>query len=158
MLGRRACGSSWAGTTRATAQARASQLGIDEVRAEVLQERQARRVEELQKQGRRVALEGRRQDAPALAQATVASRWVMAPMFAMASAAHARPSDLRGNRQRRAAFARDARNTAELFLAVRYNAIGVPARRLYSILHRLVISPIWPAPPDLSSLSVIPTA
>jgi Cu+-exporting ATPase len=68
------------GDNVATAQAVAAKLGIDEVIADVLPERKAQVVKELQAGGHVVATAGDGiNDAPALAQAASGSRWAPAP-------------------------------------------------------------------------------
>jgi Cu+-exporting ATPase len=151
------------GDNRATAQAVASQLGIEEVRAEVLPAEKQRVIEEFQKQGSRVAMAGDGiNDAPALAQATVGIAMGTGTDVAMESAGITLVrGDLRGIvRARRLSRATLANIKQNLFLAFVYNAIGVPvaAGVLYPFVGWL-ISPIWAsAAMTLSSLSVITNA
>jgi Cu+-exporting ATPase len=151
------------GDNRATAQAIASQLGIEDVRAEVLPGDKRTVVEELQKQGHLVAMAGDGvNDAPALAQATVGIAMGTGADIAMESAGITLVrGDLRGIvRARRLSRATLANIRQNLFLAFVYNAIGVPlaAGILYPFVGWL-ISPIWAsAAMTLSSLSVITNA
>jgi P-type Cu+ transporter len=151
------------GDNRATAQAIASQLGIDDVRAEVLPGEKRAIVEEFQKQGHLVAMAGDGvNDAPALAQATVGIAMGTGADVAMESAGITLVrGDLRGIvRARRLSRATLANIRQNLFLAFVYNAIGVPvaAGILYPFAGWL-ITPIWAsAAMTLSSLSVITNA
>ncbi|HET9833828.1 MAG TPA: HAD-IC family P-type ATPase, partial [Vicinamibacterales bacterium] len=151
------------GDSRATAQAIASQLGIDDVRAEVLPADKRNIIAELQRAGHLVAMAGDGvNDAPALAQATVGIAMGTGVDIAMESAGVTLVrGDLRGIvRARRLSRATLANIRQNLFLAFIYNAIGVPlaAGILYPFVGFL-ISPIWAsAAMTLSSVSVIANA
>jgi len=151
------------GDNRATAQAIASQLGIDDVRAEVLPGDKRNVVSELQRAGHLVAMAGDGvNDAPALAQATVGIAIGSGADVAMESAGITLVrGDLRGIVRARRLSRATLRNIRQnLFLAFVYNAIGVPlaAGALYPVAGWL-ISPIWAsAAMTLSSLSVITNA
>jgi len=151
------------GDNRATAQAIAAELGIEDVRAEVLPADKLKVVEEFQRQGHRVAMAGDGvNDAPALARATVGIAMGTGADVAMESAGITLVrGDLRGIvRARRLSRATLANIRQNLFLAFVYNAIGVPiaAGVLYPFSGWL-ISPIWAsAAMTLSSLSVITNA
>ena len=151
------------GDNRATAQAIASQLGIDDVRAEVLPGDKRNVVAEFQRQGHVVAMAGDGvNDAPALAQATVGIAMGTGADVAMESAGITLVrGDLRGIVRARRLSRATLRNIRQnLFLAFVYNAIGVPvaAGVLYPVVGWL-ISPIWAsAAMTLSSVSVITNA
>jgi Cu+-exporting ATPase len=151
------------GDHRATAEAVAAELGIDDVRAEVLPEDKRAVVAELQRQGRRVAMAGDGiNDAPALAQATVGIAMGTGTDVAMESAGITLVrGDLRGIARARRLSTATLRNIRQnLFLAFVYNTLGVPvaAGVLYPFAG-LLISPIWAsAAMTLSSLSVIGNA
>jgi Cu+-exporting ATPase len=151
------------GDNRATAEAIASQLGIDDVRAEVLPGDKRNVVAELQRQGHLVAMAGDGvNDAPALAQATVGIAMGTGTDVAMESAGITLVrGDLRSIVRARRLSRATLRNIRQnLFLAFVYNAIGVPvaAGVLYPIVG-LLISPIWAsAAMTLSSVSVITNA
>ncbi len=151
------------GDNRETANAIASQLGISDVRAEVLPADKRNVVAEFQKQGHLVAMAGDGvNDAPALAQATVGIAMGTGADVAMESAGITLVrGDLRGIvRARRLSRATLGNIKQNLFLAFVYNAIGVPlaAGILFPITGWL-ISPIWAsAAMTLSSLSVITNA
>jgi Cu+-exporting ATPase len=151
------------GDNRATAEAIASQLGIEDVRAEVLPADKRNVIAELQRRGHVVAMAGDGvNDAPALAQATVGIAMGTGADVAMESAGITLVrGDLRGIvRARRLSRATLGNIRQNLFLAFVYNAIGVPlaAGVLYPIVGWL-ISPIWAsAAMTLSSVSVIANA
>jgi P-type Cu+ transporter len=151
------------GDNRATAEAVARRLRIDEVRAEVLPAQKREIVQELQQQGRRVAMAGDGiNDAPALAEATVGIAMGTGTDVAMESAGVTLiKGDLRGLVRVRRLSRATMRNVRQnLFLAFVYNALGVPvaAGALYSVMG-LLISPIWAsAAMTLSSVSVIANA
>jgi Cu+-exporting ATPase len=151
------------GDNRATAVAIGSQLGIDDVRAQVLPGDKRDIVAELQRQGHLVAMAGDGvNDAPALAQATVGIAMGTGADVAMESAGITlvRP-DLRAIVRARRLSRATLRNIRQnLFLAFVYNTLGVPlaAGVLYPFAGWL-ISPIWAsAAMTLSSLSVITNA
>jgi len=151
------------GDNRVTAAAIASQLGIDDVRSEVLPNEKRDVVAELQRNGELVAMAGDGiNDAPALAQATVGIAMGTGTDVAMESAGITLvKGDLRGIVRARRLSRATLRNIRQnLFLAFIYNTVGVPiaAGVLYPFAG-LLISPIWAsAAMTLSSLSVIGNA
>jgi Cu+-exporting ATPase len=151
------------GDNRATAQAVAGQLGIDDVRAEVLPTDKREVVRELQQQGRVVAMAGDGiNDAPALAEATVGIAMGTGTDVAIESAGVTlMRSDLSGVVRARRLSRATLRNIKQnLFLAFVYNTIGVPiaAGVLYPFAG-ILISPIWAsAAMTFSSVSVIVNA
>ncbi|WP_425617709.1 heavy metal translocating P-type ATPase [Anatilimnocola sp. NA78] len=141
------------GDSRATADAVARQLGIDEVIAEVLPEQKGEVVAKLQREGRCVAMAGDGiNDAPALAQADVGIAMGTGTDIAMESAAITLvKGDLRGIvRARRLSKATSAGIRQNLFLAFVYNALSVPLAAF-----GLVTPMIASAAMSLSSVSVI---
>jgi Cu+-exporting ATPase len=151
------------GDTRATAEAIARRLGIDEVFAEVLPEGKREVIVRLQQDGHLVAMAGDGiNDAPALAQADVGIAMGTGTDVAIESAGITLvKGDLRGIVRARRLSRATLRNIRQnLFLAFVYNTVGVPvaAGALYP-LFGLLISPIWAsAAMTLSSLSVIANA
>jgi Cu+-exporting ATPase len=151
------------GDHRATAQAIASQLGIDDVRADVLPGAKRDIVADFQRRGHQVAMAGDGiNDAPALAQASVGIAMGTGTDVAMESAGITLiRGDLRGIVRARRLSRATLRNIRQnLFLAFVYNALGVPlaAGVLYPFVGWLV-SPIWAsAAMTLSSVSVIGNA
>jgi len=151
------------GDSRATADAVARRVGVDEVIAEVLPEQKAKAVRRLQGEGRIVAMAGDGvNDAPALALAHVGIALGTGTDVAIESAAVTLVrGDLRGiARARRLSRAAMANIRQNLFLAFVYNALTVPvaAGALYPFLG-VLISPIWAsAAMTLSSLSVVGNA
>ena len=151
------------GDNRATAEAIARQLGIADVRAEVLPADKRNVVTSLEQAGRRVAMAGDGiNDAPALAEATVGIAMGTGTDVAMESAGITLvKSDLRGIVRARRLSRATLRNIRQnLFLAFVYNVLGVPiaAGILYPFVG-VLISPIWAsAAMTLSSLSVIANA
>lgn len=148
------------GDSRVTAQAIASQLGIDELEAEVLPERKSEVVRQLQAQGRKVAMAGDGvNDAPALAQAQVGIAMGTGTDVAMESAGVTLvKGDLigivRACRLSRATMRNIRQN---LFFAFIYNALGVPvaAGILYPFFGLLLSPVVASAAMALSSVSVI---
>lgn len=151
------------GDSKATAQAIAAQLGIDDIEAEVLPERKSEVVRELQAKGRKVAMAGDGvNDAPALAQAQVGIAMGTGTDVAMESAGITLvKGDLIGIvRVRRLSRATMSNIRQNLFFAFVYNALGVPvaAGILYPFFGLLLSPVIASAAMALSSVSVIANA
>lgn len=141
------------GDSRATAEAVARKLGIDEVIAEVLPEQKGEVVARLQREGRHVAMAGDGiNDAPALAQADVGIAMGTGTDVAIESAAVTLvKGDLRGIvRAKRLSRAISAGIRQNLFLAFVYNALSVPLAAF-----GLVTPMLASAAMSLSSVSVI---
>ncbi|MEP7304267.1 MAG: heavy metal translocating P-type ATPase [Acidobacteriota bacterium] len=151
------------GDSRATANAIAKRLQLDEVHAEVLPAEKRAVVQALQAAGRVVAMAGDGiNDAPALAEAAVGIAMGTGADVAIESAGITLLSgDLRGIVRARRLSRATMRNIRQnLFLAFVYNAVGVPvaAGVLYPFTG-VLISPIWAsAAMTLSSVSVIANA
>jgi Cu+-exporting ATPase len=151
------------GDSRATADAVAKQLPIDEVIAEVRPADKAAAIERLQKQGRRVAMAGDGiNDAPALARADVGIAMGTGTDIAMESAQVTLvKGDLNGIVRARALSRATVRNIHQnLAFAFGYNAIGIPiaAGVLYPILGVLLSPALAALAMSLSSVSVIANA
>ena len=151
------------GDNATTAQAVARRLGLDDVRADVLPAQKREVIQQLQREGRRVAMAGDGiNDAPALAEASVGIAMGTGTDVAMESAGVTLvKGDLRGiARARRLSRATMKNVRQNLFLAFVYNIVGVPvaAGVLYPLMD-VLISPIWAsAAMTLSSVSVIGNA
>jgi Cu+-exporting ATPase len=151
------------GDSRATAEAVARELGIDEVVAEVLPADKAAAVRRLQGEGRVVAMAGDGvNDAPALAQADVGIAMGTGTDVAIETAGVTLVrGDLRGiARARRLSKATMAGIRQNLFLAFAYNAVSIPvaAGVLYPVAG-ILIGPMWASiAMSLSSVSVIANA
>lgn len=148
------------GDSKATAQAIANQLGIDELEAEVSPDRKNEVIRQLQQQGRKVAMAGDGvNDAPALAQAQVGIAMGTGTDVAMESAGVTLvKGDLIGIvRARRLSHATMRNIRQNLFFAFIYNALGVPvaAGILYPFFGLLLSPVIASAAMALSSVSVI---
>ncbi len=151
------------GDNRATAEAVAQRLGIDEVHAGVLPQQKAEEVKRLQAEGRIVAMAGDGvNDAPALAAAQVGIAMATGTDIAMESAGltliH---GDLRGIVRARRLSKAVMRNIRQnLFFAFFYNALGVPlaAGVLYPFFGLLLSPMIASAAMTFSSVSVISNA
>jgi Cu+-exporting ATPase len=148
------------GDSRATAQAVARKLGIEEFEAEVLPEKKSEIVKRLQQQGRIVAMAGDGiNDAPALAQAHVGIAMGTGTDVAIESGGVTLvKGDLRGIVRARRLSGATMRNIRQnLFFAFIYNSLGVPiaAGVLYPFFG-LLLSPIFAAAAmSFSSISVI---
>jgi P-type Cu2+ transporter len=151
------------GDNAATASAVARQVGIEDVKADVLPEDKYRQVQALQRAGRIVAMAGDGvNDAPALAQANVGIAMGTGTDIAMNSARIVLvKGDLTGIARARILSQKTMRNIRQnLFFAFAYNFIGVPvaAGVLYPAFG-IVLSPmIASAAMALSSVSVITNA
>jgi Cu+-exporting ATPase len=151
------------GDSKATAQAIAQQLGIDDYEGEVLPERKSERVRELQAQGRTIAMAGDGvNDAPALAQAQVGIAMGTGTDVAMESAGITLlKGDLLGIVRARHLSRATMRNIRQnLFFAFIYNGLGIPlaAGVLYPFFGILLSPIIASAAMALSSVSVIVNA
>ncbi|MGP1283294.1 MAG: copper-transporting P-type ATPase [Parasphingopyxis sp.] len=151
------------GDAEGTAHAVASQVGIDEVRANVSPEDKNRTVGELRAEGRIVAMAGDGiNDAPALAAADIGVAMGTGTDVAMESAGITLvKGDLAGIAKARRLSAMTMRNIRQnLFFAFIYNGLGVPiaAGVLYPVSGLLLSPMIAAAAMSLSSLSVIGNA
>ena len=151
------------GDSQATAEAVAQELGIDEVRAEVLPSQKGEVIKQLQAAGRIVAMAGDGvNDAPALAQAQVGIAMGTGTDIAMESAGVTLvKGDLRGIVKARQLSQATMRNIRQnLFFAFFYNLLGVPlaAGILYPFFGILLSPMIASAAMTFSSVSVISNA
>ncbi|HXG82053.1 MAG TPA: heavy metal translocating P-type ATPase [Sphingomicrobium sp.] len=148
------------GDNRRTAEAVARQVGVEEVMAEVLPDQKQAKVEELRRQGRRVAMAGDGiNDAPALAAADVGIAMGTGTDVAMESA-HVTlvKGDLTGIVRARRLSRATMRNIREnLFFSFVFNAAGVPiaAGVLYPWFGILLSPIIAGAAMAFSSVAVI---
>jgi len=151
------------GDSPTTARTVADKLGIDEVIAGVLPDQKAEKVEQLQREGRIVAMAGDGiNDAPALAQAQAGIAMGTGTDVAMESAGVTLvKGDLRGIARARRLSRCTMRNIKQnLFFAAVYNAVGVPiaAGVLYPHFGLLLSPIIAAAAMSFSSLSIIGNA
>jgi len=151
------------GDGRATADAVARKLKIDEVHAGILPEQKGEIIKRLQAAGRVVAMAGDGvNDAPALTQANVGIAMATGTDIAMESAGITLlKGDLRGIARARTLSRATMRNIRQnLFFAFVYNLIGVPiaAGVLYPFFGLLLSPIIASAAMTFSSVSVISNA
>ncbi len=151
------------GDSKATAEAVAAKLNIDQVQAEVLPDQKAEVVKRLQSEGRTVAMAGDGiNDAPALAQAHVGIAMGTGTDVAMESAGVTLiKGDLRGIVRARRLSRATMRNIRQnLVFAFMYNTAGVPvaAGVLYPAFGILLSPIIAAAAMSFSSVSVITNA
>ncbi|MCC4253318.1 MAG: heavy metal translocating P-type ATPase [Pseudomonadota bacterium] len=151
------------GDSRATAEAVAREMGIDEVHANVSPEDKHRRIEELKAEGRRVAMAGDGiNDAPALAAADVGIAMGTGTDVAIESAGVTLVrGDLTGVVQAIVLSRATMRNIRQnLFFAFAYNTLGIPvaAGVLFPFTGLLLNPMIAAAAMSLSSVSVIGNA
>ncbi len=148
------------GDSRATAEAVANKLGIDQIQAELLPDQKAEILKKLQAKGNIVAMAGDGiNDAPALAQAQVGIAMGTGTDVAMESAdVTLIKGDLRGIVRARRLSRVTMRNIRQnLFFAFIYNTAGVPiaAGILYPFFGILLSPIIAAAAMSFSSVSVI---
>ena len=151
------------GDNERTAQAVAGKLGIDEVRAGVLPEAKKDLIDQLRRDGHKIAMAGDGvNDAPALAAADVGIAMGTGADVAMESAGITLlGGDLMGIVRARKLARATLRNIKQnLFFAFAYNALGVPiaAGLLYPVTGLLLSPMIAAAAMSLSSVSVIANA
>ena len=151
------------GDSEATARAVASQVGIDEVEANVSPEDKHRKIEQLKSEGRRVAMAGDGiNDAPALAASHVGIAMGTGTDVAIESAGVTLVrGDLVGVVQALVLSRATMRNIRQnLFFAFAYNALGIPvaAGVLYPWTGLLLRPMMAAAAMSLSSVSVIGNA
>ncbi len=151
------------GDNERTAQAVAGKLGIDEVRAGILPEAKKELIDQLRREGRKIAMAGDGvNDAPALAAADVGIAMGTGADVAMESAGITLlGGDLMGIVRARKLARATLRNIKQnLFFAFAYNALGVPiaAGLLYPVTGLLLSPMIAAAAMSLSSVSVISNA
>ncbi|MBU4528037.1 MAG: heavy metal translocating P-type ATPase [Desulfomicrobium sp.] len=151
------------GDNERTAQAVAAKLGIDEVRAGVLPEAKKDLIDQLRRDGHKIAMAGDGvNDAPALAAADVGIAMGTGADVAMESAGITLlGGDLMGIVRARKLARATLRNIKQnLFFAFAYNALGVPiaAGLLYPVTGLLLSPMIAAAAMSLSSVSVISNA
>jgi Cu+-exporting ATPase len=151
------------GDNRVTAEAVGKKLGIDDVIAEVLPDKKAEIVKQLQNEGQIVAMAGDGiNDAPGLAQAQVGIAMGTGTDVAMESAGVTLvKGDLRGIVRARQLSRATMRNIKQnLFFAFIYNGIGVPiaAGVLYPVFNILLSPMLAAAAMSFSSVSVVANA
>ncbi|MGV8856281.1 MAG: heavy metal translocating P-type ATPase [Devosia sp.] len=151
------------GDNERTAQAVAGKLGIDEVRAGVLPEDKKNLIDQLRRDGHKIAMAGDGvNDAPALAAADVGIAMGTGADVAMESAGITLlGGDLMGIVRARKLARATLRNIKQnLFFAFAYNSLGVPiaAGLLYPVTGLLLSPMIAAAAMSLSSVSVISNA
>ncbi|MHC1547243.1 heavy metal translocating P-type ATPase [Phyllobacterium sp. K27] len=151
------------GDNEVTALAVAKELGIDEVRADMLPESKKQLIDELHAKGSKVAMAGDGiNDSPALAAADVGIAMGTGADVAMESAGITLvKGDLNGIVRARTLATSTIRNIKQnLFFAFIYNVLGVPvaAGVLYPIFGLLLSPMIAAAAMSLSSVSVITNA
>ncbi len=151
------------GDNERTARAVAGNLGIDEVRAGILPEDKKKLIDQLRRDGHKIAMAGDGvNDAPALAAADVGIAMGTGADVAMESAGITLlGGDLMGIvRARKLALATLRNIRQNLFFAFAYNTLGVPiaAGLLYPVTGLLLSPMIAAAAMSLSSVSVISNA
>ena len=151
------------GDNERTAQAVAGKLGIDEVRSGILPEAKKDLIDQLRRDGHKIAMAGDGvNDAPALAAADVGIAMGTGADVAMESAGITLlGGDLMGIVRARKLARATLRNIKQnLFFAFAYNALGVPiaAGLLYPVTGLLLSPMIAAAAMSLSSVSVISNA